>query len=391
MSELTRGSHTALRILVVLLLAAVVSACSLPRAVESIGFLRGLSATATASDSEPDPRVRRVPHVFTVDGRTHDADLYVHEEPAKAALVLVPGVVREGRDDLRLIAFAQTLSQAKFLVLVPELENLRDLRVSPDDVTTIGDAVAHLSGSVDHAGVGLVAISYAAGPALIASVQVRTRSSLRFVMAVGGYYDIETTVTFFTTGHFRESPERRWRHVEPNPYGKWVFLKSNVGRVADRIDRALLWEMAELKLQDPEADIGALASQLRAEGRSVYALFTNNDPNRVPDLIAALPAQIRADMQSLNPRGAELSELEATLFLVHGRDDQIIPFTESVALDAAVPDRQAELYVVASLAHVDLAPLSVMDFLALWRAAYRILSVRDAMPAPQCGKAVACM
>ncbi len=373
-----------------LILAAAVSACSPLRAVESIGFLRGLSSTA--SDLDSDPRVWRVSYGFSVDGRTHDADLYVSEEPAKAALVLVPGVVREGKDDRRLIAFAQALTQAKFLVLVPEIENLRDLRVSPDDATAIGDAVVHLSRTVDQAGVGLVAISYAAGPALIVSVQERTRSLLRFVVAVGGYYDIEATVTYFTSGHFRESPDRPWLRVEPNPYGKWVFLKSNVGRVADRFDQALLWEMAELKLQDPQADIDALASQLRADGRSVYALFTNTDPNRVPDLIAALPAQIRADMQRLNPRTQEFSELEAPLCLVHGRAEQILPFTESIALDAAAPDRQAELYVVASLAHVDLAPLSVMDFLALWRAAYRILSVRDAMPAPQCGEtALPCM
>lgn len=390
MGDFIQGARTAVRTMLTLLLAAAVSACSPLRAVESIGFLRGLSATA--SDPNSDPRVRRVPYGFAVDGRTYDADLYVHEEPSKAALVLVPGVVREGKDDPRLIAFAQALSQAKFLVLVPEIENLRDLRVSPDDTTAIGDAVVHLSRTVDQGGVGLVAISYAAGPALIASGQERTRSLLRFVMAVGGYYDIETTVTFFTSGYYRESPDRPWRRVEPNPYGKWVFLKSNVGRVVDRVDRALLWEMAERKLQDPQADIGALASRLRADGRSVYALFTNSDPDWVPDLIAALPEQIQADMQRLNPRGSELSELEATLFLVHGRDDQIIPFTESVALDSAIPDRQAELYVVASLAHVDLAPLSVMDFLALWRAAYRILSVRDSMPLPQCGQtALPCM
>ena len=77
-------------------------------------------------------------HWFGVDGRTYGADLYVSEGPAKAALVLVPGVVREGKDDRRLIAFAQALSKAKFLVLVPEIENLRDLRVSPDDATAIG-------------------------------------------------------------------------------------------------------------------------------------------------------------------------------------------------------------------------------------------------------------
>ena len=117
MNQLIQGSKTALRTLVALLVAVAVSACSPFRAIESVGFLRGLSSTA--SDPDSDPRVRRVSYGFTVDARTYDADLYVHEEPAKAALVLVPGVVREGKDDRRLIAFAQALAKAKFLVLVP--------------------------------------------------------------------------------------------------------------------------------------------------------------------------------------------------------------------------------------------------------------------------------
>ena len=63
----------------------------------------------------------------------------------------------------------------------------------------------------------------------------------------------------------------------------------------------------------------------------------NVDPARVPALVAALPDAMRTDMALLNPKAYDLSRLEAKLIL-NGRDDQIIPYSESVALEAAAPE-----------------------------------------------------
>lgn len=343
--------------------------------------MRGLSAKPAAAGAEIRPD--RMAHRFVVDGRTHDADLYVPREGAKAALVLVPGVARDGKDDPRLVAFARALSRARFLVLVPEIANLRDLRVSANDVTAIGDAVVHLAGKVVRPEVGLVAISYAAGPALIVALQERTRSKVRFVTAIGGYYDIEAVVTFFTTGHFRASRDVAWRHVEPNPYGKWVFLKSNANRIRNRADRSLLRRAADRKLRDPRANTGRLISRLGPEGRAVNALLVNRDPDRVPALISRLPSGLRRDMRRLSPRAYGVSTLKATLFLIHGLDDRVIPYTESEALKAAVPGHRARLYLVNNLAHVDFSPAGAVDFLTLWQATYDLLGLRDRMSRPR--------
>ena len=341
--------------------------------------MRGLSAPVL--EGAPREGTRRLAHSFEVAGRTYAADLYLPADGAEAALVLVPGVVPAGKDDPRLVAFAGALSRARFLVLVPDIENLRDLRVDPDDITAIGDAVAYLVRLTGGPGMGLVAISYSAGPALIAAVQDRSRDRLRFVLAIGGYHDLEAVVTFFTTGHFRESPEHAWQDGEANPYGKWIFLKSNLDRIADARDRSHLRAIADRKLRDPRADIGDLAPRLGAEGEAVLALLRNRDPDRVAALVEGLPEAIRTDMRRLSPRLHDLSALGARLILVHGRDDPVIPFTESKALHDALPGR-SELHVVRSLAHVDLSPLGVIDILTLWRATYRLLELRDEMPRP---------
>ena len=130
-------------------------------------------------------------------------------------------------------------------------------------------------------------------------------------------------------------------------------------------------------MADLGADVTDLGARLGPEGRAVDALLANRDPQRVPALIGALPEPIRAEMAALDLKQRDLSRLQAKLYLLHGRDDAIIPYTESVALAAAVPD--AELYLLDGLAHVDLGPAGVGDTLALLKLAYDLLTERDGM------------
>lgn len=306
-------------------------------------------------------------------------DLYVSPEGAKSALVLVPGLARTGKDDPRLVAFANSLARVRFAVLVPDVESLRALKVRPDDIDTIADAALWLADQDHLTGgrpVGVVAISYAAGPALLAATTARARDRIGFVVAVGGYHDITKVVRFFTTGAFRI--DGRWRYAEPNAYGKWVFVKSNAERIDDPNDQMRLVAIADAKLDDPAVDIAAMASALGADGQSVLALADNTDRDRVGGLVADLPRAIRDDMAALDPAAASLDTASAHLILIHGRDDTIIPYSESIDLARRVGRDRASLYLVDGLWHVD-ADFSLHDQWVLWDAAIELLEHRDGL------------
>lgn len=362
-------------------LAAALAACSPHRAIEAARVLADIQAgEGPSSLKAATPPPERAPVVYRVAGRAHGGDLYQAGNGARAAIVLVPGVAEAGKDDRRLVAFANTLARARFAVLVPDIGGLRALRVRASDSRDIADAVAYLAsldGAAPHGRVGIAAISYAVGPAILAALEPDVRDRVRFVVGIGGYHDIAAVVTFFTTGRYRERPGRPWRYREPNVYGKWVFVLSNVERVRDPGDRTALDAMARRRLRDLGADISDLTADLGPEGRAFYALLTNTDPGRVPALIAGLPAEVQADMAALNLALKDLGRLKARLILVHGREDDIIPFTESRALAHAVASGQADLFIVDGLRHVDPKP-GVIGGLQLWRAVYRLLEERDA-------------
>ncbi len=326
---------------------------------------------------------------YTVDGRGHTADLYLPgAEAAAAAIVLVPGAVPHGKDDAQLVAFAQTLARARFAVLAPELTGLRQLRLHPGAAREVADAFVHLASRADLAPagrVGIAAFSYAVGPALLAALEPDLRDQVRFILGVGGYHDLPRTVGYFTTGRFEH--DQRWHDLEPNPYGTLVLANSSLPYLSAP-DRAILERMMALRLQDRTAAIAPLAPGLGPPGAAVYTLLTNTEPDRVAQLWAALPPQLGADLAALSLHDKDLSGLQARLILLHGKNDNLIPYPQSIALAAAVPAGQARLFLINRLlGHVDLSlgHLLSWQFLSrelpdawrLWRAVDALLAERE--------------
>ncbi|BCR04206.1 alpha/beta hydrolase [Desulfuromonas versatilis] len=365
-----------------LLLVLLLAACAPQRGYEAALVLADIAARDKPSrlkETTPTP-IRRPLH-FSVEGRSYQGDLYQPVPGSLAAILLVPGAAETGKDDPRLVAFARSLARARFTVLVPDLQSLRELKVNPGNVGELTDAFSALISRPDYAPggrAGMLAFSYAAGPALLAAMEPSIRERVHFVFAVGGYHDLPGVLGFFTTGYFRENG--RLRHLEPNEYGKWVFVLSNLHRLSEPADRRSFEAMVERKQVDLAADLSDLAADLSPEGERLYAFITNRDPARVAELIGGLPSSIQEDIEALDLAGKDLSELRARLILVHGYDDPIIPYTESIALASAVGKEQASLFLAEGLAHVDLQPGLVSRW-RLWRAIDALLAERGTDPA----------
>ncbi|MGH6929264.1 MAG: hypothetical protein ACREEV_13185, partial [Dongiaceae bacterium] len=126
-----------------------------------------------------------------------------------------------------------------------------------------------------------------------------------------------------------------------------------------------------------DADIADLIPLLGPEGRAVHALLANDDPDQARRLIAGLPPRLLRNLTALNLRGRDLANVPRSVVLIHGRDDRIIPVSESLELASALPPGRGHLYVVDRLAHADLEPGDWRDVLTLWQATYRLLRLRD--------------
>ena len=377
-ATIRKGPLIPLGLVLLPLLLLLLPACSLQREYEAVLVITDIAAgTAPSRLKSVTPQPKRTKVSLTAAGRATSADLYLSQEKPLAGILLLPGAAEKGKDDPRLLAFANSLARARFAVLVPDFESFKSLKVNSDDIRRTADAFAWLAARPDLAPggrAGIFSFSYASGPAILAALQPQAAGRVAFIMAVGGYHSVRAVLTFFTTGYHRDG--ERWIYMEPNSYGKWVFVLSNLERLSDLGDQELFREAAERKLKDVNAPVRDLTDRLTPEGKSVLEFVENRDRGRAPSLIEGLPDPIKKDINALDVSRYDLTRLKTRFILVHGYDDDIIPYTQSIALAKNLPPEQTRLFLVNGLQHVDLEP-GIRDKYRLWRAVSALLKERE--------------
>ncbi len=356
------------RLVVVCLVAAGLTACGLPRlgegeaalVLEDLAAGRGGSRLKERTAAPARSAIR-----FTIEDRAYDADMYRSAAGTRAGIVLVPGIAPRGKDDPRLVAVANTLARVGFAVLVPASPREDPYQVRAEDVQATADAFRYLINETvlpPGGRAGMAGFSYGAGPVILAALREPIRERVDFIVSVGGYYDMREAITFFTTGYHRAPPREgeasRWMQRTPNDYARWIFARSNVELLEHPADRraieALATEMMGTEIDQPLAP----PAFMTAGGQALYSLLINDDPERATALMAQLPEEVRMQIHALNPAEHDLSRIAAHAILLHGRSDNLIPYTQSLALARALPPDRVQLILIEGLAHVDLRPRS---------------------------------
>lgn len=299
------------------------------------------------------PKIREV--VFSGPQEMVKADLYLPQPVIKrAGILLNHGLVDTGKDDPRLRRFAEILCRAGFVVLVPDFQGMRSFRISAHDVDEIQAAFEHFLQMENYLlkdSCGLFGFSYGAGPTIIAACRPKIRDKVRFVVSFGGYYDLKNVLSFIGTGHFEFAGKKFFR--PPQEYGKWVFLANNLELVRSEKDRSILREIAKIKLKDEKAPLGQFLRELGNEGQDILALLSHTDPKETEAIIKRLPLSIQHELEVLAVKTA-LPNLRADIILVHGEDDDLIPFTETLRLAQSIPDpKRAYWKIIRTFTHVD--------------------------------------
>ncbi len=262
------------------------------------------------------------------------ADLYRPPGQARGGLLLVHGLSRYGKSHPAFQRVAQSLARAGFIVLAPDFEGLRAFHLSQDDVGSVVRAVTKLA-ELAPSPLGIVGVSFGAGPALLAAADPSIRDRVELVGSLGGYYHLLHVVSFITTGWFEDGGI--FFHTRQQEYNRWKLLAALTPYVTDRDERSRLQRIVDRKLANPQTAVRSEVGRLGPEGRDLFALVENRERDRVPALLARLSPAAQAALERLSPAVA-IDGVRARLLIAHGRGDDSIPFTESLKLARSVPN-----------------------------------------------------
>lgn len=273
----------------------------------------------------------------------------------RPAWILLHGLTYHGRNHPSLDRFARALAASGAVVIVPEIPEWSTLRVAPAATgPSIAGAFETLRAlpDVDADRIGVFGFSFGATQALTALANPRLGDRIGALAAWGGYCDLHRLFHFGITGEHELDGVRD--RVAPDPYGAWIMGANYVTGIPHLANYAeLAGALHELAQASGRAGIYAgdshydpLKARLRAglppEQREIFRIFAPlpTDPPIDQELVAGLAheladAALRAD-PLLDPRPL-IPGLGVRTAIAHGREDTLVPYTESLRLSRILP------------------------------------------------------
>jgi len=290
----------------------------------------------------------------------------------RATYLIAPGLHYAAADDPRMDRFCRILAHAGNLVVVPFVPDFLALVPTARAVRDFERALYALP---RWSAQRPIVFSISFGSLLAFALAAEHGAELERLVIFGGYASLAETLRFCLTGEVASG-----RVAVRDPLNQSVVLMNLIDQLepppADRaavieawrryVER--VWGRAEMKIDGRYITIGEeLAPSVPETVRELYRIGVGAVPGAAELVERALP---RFDASALDP-APYLPRITSRVDLVHGTDDDVIPFEHANALAAQLVNADVRVHITGLYGHTGASKLSpfaaAREAAAMWR------------------------
>jgi hypothetical protein len=350
------------------------------RAADLQGFSRRLA------DLDAVPEVEWLVSVPLRDSSMR-ARVYTPVRASRQTVLLVSGLHPAGIDEPRLVSLSRELAKTNVTVVTPEIPELSRFEITPlltDRIERAAVWLAAESGLAPMGRIGMMGISFSGGLSVVAAGRPSLRNHVLYVFSFGGHDDLPRVLRYFCTGSEPAvpgdpslTPRASVAQRPPNDYGLAIVLLSVADQLvpAEQVPglrdgvRRFLWasyvdRLDRAQAQQEFAALGELARTLPEPSATLLEYVNKRDVANLGRRL--LPYfDVYAEAAALSP--SRSPNPLAPVFLLHGRDDNVIPAIESAYLAGRLRDHvPVRLLVTDLISHAEAdQPPHLIDVLKL--------------------------
>ena len=319
------------------------------------------------------------------------ARMYVPEGTSRRTVLLVPGIHSMGIEEPRLTALADDLAGAGVKVMAMALPDLQAYRITPRATDVIEDAVTWMSQRPDLAPdgrVGIIGISFAGGLSISAASRPSIRDKVAFVLSFGGHGDLYRVMRYLTTGEAPQVPGLETH--PPHDYGVAVILYGLADRGVVPMDQVealrkgietflLASQLTLVNMDEANATFAKareMAMTLPEPSRTYLNYVNDRAVAKLGPALVPFLQQLGVGDPALSPQLID-HPASATLFLLHGSGDTVIPAAETVLFSEDLHRKGADVHVLLSelITHAEVnraaTYIDVLKLVNLWAQVFK--------------------
>ena len=318
---------------------------------------------------------------------------------AIGAYLLSPGLHYLGPEDPRSDRFARVLGAAGFIVVAPFLPDYLDLQLAPratDDLAVAWESVEAEARSQRLPRPAIFSISFGSQPAIALAARDTHRARVGALVLFGGFADFDATVKFAITGKHDARDAAPAAAYDPlNVPVVFLNLLPYMPIEGDREALARAWRAfvqrtwgkPEMKSRSEHAPVAEdIAQYLYSEAdREMFRVGCGLRPGAIAHVERALSQGETRDAFAFADPRPDLARVLAPVVVVHGQEDDVIPWIEAEKIRASLPaGHPHRVYLTGMYGHSGTSKLA--NVRAIAREGRTLLAIVRAMVAAPCGE-----
>ncbi len=257
--------------------------------------------------------------------------------PGTREAVLIIAGVGDNRQDSQLVNLVSSFAQSGIVTMTLTTPTLIAYALSKADVAQVVRAYQYLQRwpGVDPRHVGMIGFSAGGGLICLAAAEPAIRDQVAFITLFGSYFNAADLLRAVSQRALTVNgatqpwiPQPLYSNGSPIQSVPIQVLMYTVAPLLPAGEGVLL--IAAFRDGTPiDAETLATFSPL---SQAVYHLLAGDAPDQTAANMAQLTPAIQELLQSISPISV-ISQLRAPIYLLHDRNDEFVPFTESLNFD----------------------------------------------------------
>ena len=279
-----------------------------------------------------------------LQGENTPVKIIIPKKSEKKVVILYPGASPTAEDHPKMVMLGRLWAQVGFTVYIPRIPPLKNLDISEINVQWFAHFYQWILEieKVNPHQIIMVGISYGGGIMLKTLLNIKDRALLpKTLLTYGTYSDAESTLKFLLTGEI--SIKETTYQITPHEWGLTVLFHNYLKNLETEWDTSGFQRAIQLHIQDKREECDKLVNTLPKFQKNIYfSIITGNPTPEVKELAQAIIKNEQETLKRLSPK-YWANNFQKKVFILHGSNDSMVPFTESIQLAEDLPN--SELFI----------------------------------------------
>ena len=255
--------------------------------------------------------------------------------------ILFPGASPFAEKHPGMTTLATAIMNLGFNVFIPRIPPLKKLNIKSNNVEWFARAYEQISFRNDVIKNQIIAVGISFGGSILlkATLDKRMQSNPpKSILMYGSCYDIESGLSFLVSGKITNGD--KISYIKPHDWGLIVLFHNFIKKIDVGFETTQIEKILEARVADNLPKVEKLKHQLSNRDLDyVENILSGECTPQIEKHIKKILISQKESLQSISP-SSFCDKILMKVFIMHGANDSMVPYTESIKLSQHLPNNQ---------------------------------------------------